>query len=192
VLPAVSPPQTAPESNRTVRAPDKPDSVARPATGTGSSGPAVSSAPSALCPTRIESPRGAEVSWKDQVAIVPTVLPLPCGIEVSLTFRKANYLDAIRKVTATAGGKPVIARLQKATISIEISSTPAGATISLGKRWLGVTPATIKLPVSSPSVLTLAKDGYEPGTQTIRPADDDRPVHVTLSRRPAQPPGATP
>ena len=189
-LPAVSPRQTPPESNRTVRAPDKPDGVP-PMTGTGSSGPAVSSAPSSLCPTRIESPRGAEVSWKDRVAIVPTVLPLPCDIEVSLAFRQANHIDAIRKVTATAGGKPINVRLQRA-ISIAISSTPAGATILLGKKWLGVTPATIKLPVSSTSVLTLTKDGYEPGTQTITPANDDRPVHVTLSQRPAQAPNATP
>jgi uncharacterized caspase-like protein len=102
-LPPVSPPQTPSVNDRTAPAPDKPDGVARPAIGSGSSGPAtVSSAPSAICPSRIESPKGAEVSWKDRVAIVPTVLPLPCGIEVSLTFRKANYVDAIRKVTAIA------------------------------------------------------------------------------------------
>lgn len=193
--PAVSPPQTPSENDRadrTVRAPGKPDGVARPATGTGSSGPAVSSAPSAICPTRIESPKGAEVSWKDGVATVPTVLPLPCGIELSLTFRKANYVDAIRKVTATASGKPINVRLQRVTISIAISSTPAGATIFIGKKWLGVTPDTIKLPASSTSVLTLAKDGYEPSTQTITPADDDRPVHVTLHRQPPQPPSGTP
>jgi hypothetical protein len=189
--PAMSPPQTLLEGERTTSASDKPDGVVRPATGSGSSGPAVSSAPSALCPTRIESPRDAEVTWKDQVAIVPTVLPLPCGIEVSLMFRQANHIDAIRKVTATAGGKPVNARLQRA-ISIAISSMPAGATIFLGKKSLGVTPATIKLPVSSTSVLMLTKDGYEPGTQTITPANDDRPVHVTLRPRPPQAPSATP
>lgn len=197
-LPPVSPPQTPSENDRTVPAPDKPDRVARPATGTGSSGLTVSSTPGAVCPTHIESPKGAEVlwkdqvSWKDRVAIVPTVLPLPCGVEVSLTFRKATYVDAIRKVTATASGKPVNVRLTRVTISIAVSSTPAGATISIGKKWLGVTPDTIKLPASSPSVLTLTKDGYEPGTQTITPADDDRPVHVTLRRLPPQPPSATP
>ena len=194
-LAPVSPPQTASENkrtDRTVPAPDKPDGVPPPAMGTGSSGPPVSSAPGAVCPTPIESPRGAEVSWKDRVAIVPTVLQLPCGIEVSLAFRKENYVDAIRKVTATAGGKPINVRLQRATISIAISSTPAGATISIGKRLLGVTPSTIKLPVSSTSVLTLAKDGYEPSTQAITPTDGNHPVHVTLSQRPAQPPSATP
>lgn len=191
-LPAVPLPQTPSEPAHTVRMPDKLDGEARPATGTGSSGPAVSSAPSAICPTRIESPRGAEVSWRDGVATVPTVLPLPCGIEVSLTFRKPNYVDAIRKITAMASGKPVNVRLQRVTISIAISSTPAGATISIGKKWLGVTPDTIKLPASSPSVLTLTKDGYEPGTQTITPADDDRPVHVILRRLPSQPPSGTP
>jgi hypothetical protein len=132
------------------------------------------------------------VSWNDAVATVPTVLPLPCGTEVSLMFRKANYVDAIRKVTATAGGKSINARLQRAMISVAISSTPPGATISLGKKWLGVTPGTIKVPVASPSVLTLTKDGYEPSTQTITPADEDRPVHVTLSPRPPQPPSTTP
>jgi hypothetical protein len=192
-LPPVSPPQKTPsENDRSVPAPDKPDGVARPALGVGSSGPAVGSAPSAICPTHIESPKGAEVSWKDRVAIVPTVLPLPCGIDVSLTFRKATYVDAIRNVTATASGKPINVRLQRATIPIAVSSTPAGATIFIGKKWLGVTPDTIKLPVSSTSVLTLTKDGYEPSTQTITPADDNRPVHVTLSQRPPQPPSATP
>lgn len=191
-LPAVSPPQTPSEPARTVRMPDRPDGGAGSASGTGSSGPAVSSTPGAICPTRIESPKGAEVSWKDGVATVPTVLPLPCGIEVSLTFRKANYVDAIRKVTATASGKPVIVRLTRVTISIAISSTPTGAAISIGKKWSGVTPDTIKLPASSPSVLTLAKDGYEPSTQTITPADDNRSVHVTLRRLPPQPAAATP
>ena len=157
----------------------------RPSGGAAASKRAV--VPNHLCRTPIESPKGAEVSWDGGVATVPTVLSLPCGVEVVLEFRSPHHLDSTKKVVATEDGKPITMRLPREIVLVDVSSTPEGATISVGRRSLGVTPATIKLPPFKASTVTFVKDGYTPVSQKFTPTEDPRPLHVDLPQLAASP-----
>ena len=142
-----------------------------------------------ICPTWIESSRGAEVSWNGKFAAVPIELPLPCGVEVTLGVRQAHHLDATRKVTARPGGKPVSVRLTRGYL-VRFTSTPPGAMVvrstPSGRRaaarpdeQLGVTPATAML-ASEASTVTFRLDGYQAVTRQVKPLDDSSEVHVAL------------
>jgi len=148
---------------------------------------AAPSAGTAICRTLIKSPKGAEVSWNGIVATVPAELPLPCDTEVTLAFGGPQYLPETKRVTATAGGKPIIVRLVRSTIDVEINSTPPGAAIIVGKDQVGTTPATIVLPASTTSMVTLARSGYKTVTKKVTPSENANQVNVTLTPAPGGP-----
>ena len=139
------------------------------------------------CKVAVSSvPGGAEiVIGKDVVGATPASLTLPCGLEAKLVVRKARFVSQTRLVTPKAtGGKPVKVILTKVTFSVKVSSTPSGASITVGTKAMGFTPNMVKLPAFELSTLKLAKDGFAPDIQKITPKQNNQTVHSTLKKQP--------
>ncbi len=130
-------------------------------------------------------PQGAEIVLdKGVVGTTPAKLTLPCGVESRLTFRKQRFVSAQRAVTPNpAGQKPVRVALAKVTFTVKVSSSPPGATIYLGTKSLGITPAAIKLPAFETSTLKIAKVGYAPDVQKIAPKTNNLSISATLKKQ---------
>jgi hypothetical protein len=129
------------------------------------------------------TPSGADILRGD-VVIEKTrkdlVLLLPCG-ETTLTFRKPYHGGVTRTLVAALGGTQLNSHLRPITDSMTVSSSPRGATILLGGKQLGVTPATVKIPAGDQATLVITKDGYAPLSQVVVPADGGS-VTVTLKK----------
>lgn len=131
-------------------------------------------------------PAGVEVSLdKTVLGTTPFQATLPCGVESRLTFKKTRFVTATRAVTPKSEGqKPLKVALAKVTFTVKVSSSPAGATILLGTKSLGVTPAAVKLPAFETSTLTIKKDGYQPDTQKITPKTNNLSISSALKKAP--------
>ena len=130
------------------------------------------------------APQGADIVLdKDVVGTTPAKLKLPCGVESRLTFTKQRFVSAQRAVTPkSTGQKPVRVALAKVTFIVKVSSSPPGATIFLGAKSLGITPAAIKLPAFEASTLKITKDGYSPDVQKITPKTNNLSISSTLKK----------
>jgi hypothetical protein len=132
-------------------------------------------------------PPGAELLVQgslDVLGVSPAKLPLPCGLEVRLLVRKQRFANVIRPVTPTEAGVAMRITLQKLLFSVKVSSTPAGATISLNGKAVAVTPTTMKLPAFELSTVTFSKDGFTVDTQKITPKQNNQTVHAVLKKKP--------
>lgn len=141
--------------------------------------------PSGACFADVTSvPAGAEIV-DDQARVIgttPQKVVLPCGKPVDLVIRKAKLVAANRTVTPTLQGTRLRVTLGKPTFLVKVSSTPAGATITLNGRPLGVTPTTVKVPAFESSVLMIVKDGFATETETVAPKSNGLAVHADLKR----------
>jgi hypothetical protein len=152
------------------------------------SGSAETPAPPAAktCSIDINSvPPGADVvdSSNKTLGTTPATIELPCGTEAKLWLKKARYLPMTKTVTPTDEHTAVDAgHLQRAQFSVKVTSTPPGATITVGGRPMGVTPSTIKLPAYEASRVTLTKQGYATDTEALTPKVNNMAHHVTLKR----------
>jgi len=63
-------------------------------------------------------------------------------------------------VTPKAEGGKLRVTLAKVTFSVKVSSTPPGASITVGSKPMGFTPTTVKLPAFEASTLKIVKDGF--------------------------------
>ncbi len=136
------------------------------------------------------TPPGAEILLtKDNLGTTPTTLKLPCGVETRLTVKKARVATAQRSITPKATGqKPVRVALAKVTFTVKVSSSPPGATILLGTKSLGITPATVKVPAFEQSTLKIVKEGYAPDLQKITPKSNNLSILSMLKKQPAKKP----
>ncbi|MDB4960236.1 MAG: hypothetical protein JWP01_235 [Myxococcales bacterium] len=137
------------------------------------------------CKVTISSaPAGAEILIdKAVVGTTPSALTLPCSVGTKVTLRKARYVAQSRAVTPKpVGQKPVKIVLARVTFSVKVSSTPAGAAITVGSKPMGFTPTTVKLPAFELSTLTIKKDGFTADTQKITPKQSNLSVHTTLKK----------
>ena len=136
------------------------------------------------CKVSVSSvPLGAEiVIGKTVVGTTPTALTLPCGTEAKLVLRKARFVSGTRVVTPKVGTKPIKVALVKVTLSVKVSSTPPGASITVSGKPMGFTPTTVKLPAFEASTLKIAKDGFAAESQKITPKQNNQTVHATLKR----------
>ncbi|HEY5920508.1 MAG TPA: PEGA domain-containing protein, partial [Kofleriaceae bacterium] len=147
--------------------PDKPTPVA--------SGP---------CKVDIKSnPPGADIyAGAQKLGTTPDTIELPCGAEAKLTFKKKPLPNTVRSFTPAAKTNKLTVKLARTMFSVKMTSTPAGATITLGGKSLGVTPTTIKLPSFESSALTLTKPGFAPETARVNPKQNNHSQHVTLKK----------
>ncbi len=133
----------------------------------------------------VTAPPGVDIlDEKDlQIGVSPQKLVLPCG-PARLGFRKATYAETARNVVATAAGAKLRVALGHATFSVKVSSTPAGASISVGGKPKGFTPTTVQLPMLETSTIVFAKDGFAGESEKITPRQNNQAVHVTLKKKP--------
>lgn len=131
------------------------------------------------------APQGAEILLdKSVLGTTPAKLTLPCGVESRLTFRKPRFVSAQRAVTPKSDGKRTVrVALARVTFTVKVSSSPPGATILLGAKSLGITPAVVRLPAFELATLKLTKDGYTPDIQKITPRTNNLSISSTLKRQ---------
>lgn len=130
------------------------------------------------------APAGAEVALDDKtvLATTPATLTLPCGQATKLYIKKAKFLGVIRTVTPTPEGVRVAVALGVATFAVKITSTPAGATILVGGKSKGVTPAAVQLPAFQTVKIVVSKDGYAPDVGNVVIKANNMSHHVTLKK----------
>jgi hypothetical protein len=150
--------------------------------------PGDAGAGSAKCLAEVTTvPPGAEVALDATKASVlgttPGTFEVPCGVETKLYIRKTKYSAVVKPVNATAGAtEQVSIKLQHLMFSVKVTSTPAGATITIAGKTAGVTPTTIKVPAFDASAITIAKDGYAPDTQKVAFKTNNASHHVVLKK----------
>jgi hypothetical protein len=184
--PPIATPRLAAKIDAGAQAPPPPAidaGVAEVPADTGSTGPVPVQGE---CLVEITSvPPGAEVlSGETVIWTTPASLSLPCDVETKLGFRKERYANTTKKFTPSADKPRLKVTLGKSTFSVKVSSTPAGATVTVGGKPVGVTPTTVKLPAFEASTLNIAKDGFATEVQKITPKQNNSTVHATLKRKP--------
>jgi hypothetical protein len=139
---------------------------------------------SAACFADVSSqPAGAEIVVEQNVVgTTPMKVELPCGLPVDVVIRKARLVSATRTITPTPDGVPVKITLAKPTFQVKVSSIPAGATITMNGKSIGVTPTLVRVPAFEPSSLTLTKDGYSTETEKVAPKANGVAVHTVLKK----------
>jgi hypothetical protein len=153
--------------------PDEPKPAATPPVATGT------------CTVQLAStPNGAEIYiGRKKSGTTPTKLELPCGVETKVSLRKAKFANTLKAFTPQAD-KPnkLMYKLKRDIVSVKVTSTPPGATITFGGKSVGVTPTTIKLPQFDTSTITLTKPGYSAEKARVTPKQNNAAQHVTLKR----------
>ena len=194
---ATTPPAAAPD--RAANGPASPDpATAAPKSPAGSAAPspgATAAGSDAVagaarpdgdtCFADVSSvPAGAEIviDQTNVIGTTPQKITLPCGNPVELTIRKGRLVPAVHTVTPTAEGAKLRVALAKPTFQVKVSSTPAGATITMNGKSLGVTPTMIRIPAFEASALMITKDGYATETETVTPKSNGIAVHSTLKK----------
>src|SRR5262249_36626305 len=137
------------------------------------------------CTVNVTSvPTGADIIVdKQKVATTPGTFDVACGSDTKLTLKKKSFPNTVRTITPAAGKQnKYVFKLAKTLLSVKVTSTPAGATITVGGKSMGVTPTTIKLPANEPSSITLSKPGFANDTQKIAPRQNNAAHHVYLKK----------
>jgi hypothetical protein len=79
-------------------------------------------------------------------------------------------------------GKPAKPPAQ-GTVNIQVESNPAGATVFVAEKKVGVTPVIIKAPVGTGDInVRFEKAGYRPRLMTLRPEEDTK-ISVQLAKK---------
>jgi len=157
-----------------------------PPTGSAAAGAAAPAAPApGDCYADVSSvPAGADIVL-DQARVIgmtPQRVALPCGHPVELLVRKPHLVPAVHTLTPSPDGAAIQFVLVQQTFLVKVSSTPSGATVTLGGKPLGVTPTMVKVPAFEPSTLSIARDGYDTETETVAPKGNGTAVHSVLKR----------
>src|SRR5262245_34670414 len=96
--------------------------------------------------------------------------------EIALRANAAlAFVDAER-------AKLLLLRAELAVVELLISSTPPGATISVGKKWLDVAPATVPLVVAGSDALAVVTSEGSATPRRVDEVDLDAPVASGLQR----------
>ena len=130
------------------------------------------------------TPPGAELSLDDKTVIgtSPATVQLPCGVETKIYAKKAKFGSAMKAFTASADNTKLALKIAAPMFSIKVTSLPAGATITIGNKVVGITPTTVKVAAFSSTTITLSKDGFAPDTEKIAPRVNNASHHVVLKR----------
>jgi hypothetical protein len=142
-------------------------------------------APTGPCKVQVvTSPLGADIFVGDQkLGTSPASIELPCGSESKIALKKKSFPNTLRAFTPDASkANKLVVKLNRTMLSVKVTSTPAGATITAGGKTMGVTPTTIKLPAGETSTITLTKPGFAADTQKVTPRNNSSSHHVTLKK----------
>ncbi len=139
---------------------------------------------STLCTVKLNSePSGAEViSDKESLGITPTTIDVSCDQPLKLMFRKTKWIGVSKILKPTRKGISFTAHLLKPSLSIKVSSTPPGGTISINGKAAGTTPTTVKVPGGGVVTISVAKKGYVTATKKHTPKANNDSVMFTLTK----------
>jgi hypothetical protein len=129
-------------------------------------------------------PAGADILGADDAVLgtTPATVKLPCGVEAKLTLRKAKFNNTTKSFTPSPEHASLQVKLLAPMLSIKVTSSPSGATITIRGKNVGITPTLIRVPASQPTSITLMKDGFQADTQTIAPRTNNATHFVVLKR----------
>ncbi|HEY4181692.1 MAG TPA: PEGA domain-containing protein [Kofleriaceae bacterium] len=137
-------------------------------------------------PCRMEiasTPAGSIVKVDDQ-----TVGPSPVTVagackRTKIEINHARYAATTKWVVPTEGTPAnVDVQLSRPTHAVTVTSSPAGATVSIGGRRAGTTPTSVSLMGFSTLTLTFEKKGYGTVTEKFYSKKDNDHVSVTLKK----------
>jgi hypothetical protein len=133
----------------------------------------------------VSVPPGAEVAFDNGSAIAhtPATIDVPCGKKVKVVFRKESMFAQARFVTGGDTPADVRMTLVHLPFTVKISSTPAGAAITIDGKVVGVTPTALKLPAFETSTLVFTKDGYDPVTEKVTAKTQSFSVRASLKKK---------
>jgi len=165
-----------------------PDAVVNPAPPRDAS---IVVEPTPICAVDVTTvPAGAEVliqGSKNVLGTTPARLELPCNVEAKLLVRKQRFANVVRPVTPTneiTEITKVRVILQRLMFSVKVSSSPAGAAISINGKQVAVTPTTMRLPAFELSTVTFSKEGYAMESSKVTPKQNNQTVHAQLKKKP--------
>jgi hypothetical protein len=146
--------------------------------------PVVNPVRTGACVVDIGGTAGVEIVDGDLVVgRTPTKLPLPCGVETKLTFRKTNFVPQRRTVTAAATGSRLRIALARPTLAVKVSSSPPGATVTVRGKSMGVTPTVVKLPAFTTTTLVISRPGFVAETHRLSPKQNNQTLHTSLKKK---------
>lgn len=133
-------------------------------------------------------PAGAAVLLDGRETGVTTdgELALPArDAPVRVSLRKPGYAEATRELRPPFPGEPLrfTLRALPRAARLRVSSTPAGAQVSLDGQDQGRTPLTLSVDTSQAHELRLRLEGYETHEVALAPGADPPDVAVTLAAR---------
>ena len=131
-------------------------------------------------------PKDVEIAIDNttKIGTAPGTVQLPCGVEVKLYLRKPGFAGVIKSITPAADLKPLKVVLVRAQFIVKVSSTPAGATITVAGKAMGITPTTVHLNGFEPVAIQITKTGYVTQEQKLTPKQQNTVVHVKLVPKP--------
>jgi len=99
------------------------------------------------------------------LGVTPTTLKLLEG-DQAITFKKQGYQTTSRKIAVLAEQDRALTLvpLFKLPGHLEISSKPAGVSVTYGEQYLGTTPLSVEVAPNKNQPLLLFKDGYQSQT----------------------------
>ena len=151
--------------------------------------PVAADAAAPSCFANVSSvPDGVDVSLDDgpTVAQTPARVQVPCGAKVKINFKKAPLQAQVRVVTGTSDDITVAkVTLAKALgmVTLRVSSSPQGASITVNGKPMGATPTVVKVLGGESSTIVLAKDGYDPDTERVTPRANNQLVTAKLKKK---------
>ena len=101
----------------------------------------------------------------------------------SIELRKTGWKPAQLDVAMAAGEKvePPPVRLEKADALVELTTSPAGANVTVDEQYRGQTPMTLTLSPNRDHKLTVSKAGFAAATRTVRPGEGGKEsLHIDL------------
>jgi hypothetical protein len=165
-------PKEKPEQPKTDDGEDTSESDAPPVVGSG--------------PCRMEiatTPAGSIVKVDDH-AIGPSPVTVAGACKkTKIEVNHARYAAATKWVSPTEGTPAnVDVQLSRPTHAVTVTSSPAGATVSIGGRRAGTTPTSVSLMGFTTLTLTFEKKGYGTVTQRFYSKKDNDRVTVTMKK----------
>ena len=131
-------------------------------------------------------PPGATISADgDELGLTPDTVEILAGVHELLLY-KPGYKEWRQPLTVVANQPEEFANIQleEADSILSISSSPAGAAVTLDGRFRGTTPLSVELSKGATYKIRLTKAGYEAASRAIDVDDsEDRSLAVELRPR---------
>ncbi len=145
--------------------PDQPRSAPASGEGAGPSPPQVDT----LISLRSEPP-GATFELEGKTLPAPRV-PLPAPGQGQVIQARLGCQEGSREITAADAGTEVVVSLAPASLDVNLTSEPSGATLQVDGRAGGRTPVRVSLDACKPHTLELRREGFKVWRQELELAD---------------------